>query len=120
MRLGRRTGGWKNSCARIEGVESRARTMLRDGSARTSHAQGSIHQSTGNRCLGADPKFNTPDINAVKCRDKSTHPLAWRSGPPDGDLVTPVRSGYESIYPSPLHRVGMRGNPLFPKLHAEP
>src|SRR5262249_30109772 len=108
--------------------------MLRDGSARTSYAQGSVHQSTGNRCLGADPKekFNTPGINAVNAGIrhfliwlgiKSTDSLAWRSRPPGGErisVVTPLRRRYETMYASPFNHVGMRGNPFFPQLHTEP
>src|SRR5262245_37016653 len=99
--------------------------MLGDGSARTSYAQVSVHQGTGNRYLGADPKekFNKPSINAVNAGIdligiKSSASLAWESRPPGGErisVVTLLRRGYET---SP--KVGMRGNPFFPQLHAEP
>jgi hypothetical protein len=52
------------------------------------------------------------------------NPLACRkSRPPRGEqssVSMARRRGYETVYASPFHHVGMRRNPFFPQLHAEP
>src|SRR5262245_7143702 len=60
--------------------------MLDDGRARTSYARGSVHQSTGNRYLGADPRenFNKPGISAIEVI------LIGIKGPIRWDHVFPV------------------------------